>query len=32
MENCPRTCNEYGELRGLPNLQRQLDTGFKQSK
>ena len=26
-----RTCNEYGELCGLHNPQRQLDTGFKQS-
>jgi hypothetical protein len=28
---CPRTCcNVYGDLCGLDNPQRQLDTGFKQ--
>jgi hypothetical protein len=26
------SCNEYGELCGLHNPQRELDTGFKQPK
>jgi hypothetical protein len=31
-ENKRLSCHEYGELYGLHNPQRQLDTRFKQSK